>query len=567
MPHAHRPRPLTAVAARACVICALVAVPGGLAVAGSATAAPEHHYGAVPFRATQRSTGSAAPRAFSTSPVLNSALSLENTVAFGGDIAPGDNAGVGVITGPHKVYLVFWGSQWGAQTHGATVQGKGDYDTFSGDPDSVAPDLQAFFSGLGTGIDGWSGVFTQYCQSSADVTVAFGASACPAGATHTAYPTGGVLAGVWYDNTTAVLAGTTPATEESATAIAEEAEAAATQFGNTTQASNENVEYVIVSPPNTHPDGFNTGIPDDDFCGWHDDSADTATVGDLPQTNGTVFFTNMPYVPDAGTNCGADSVNPGSSPGLDDGVTIVVGHEYSEWLTDPYPGAGWYNPLTGDEIADECAWITSGQGAMTDIPLATGSFPVQSLWSNFNGACETSSLTLDVMPSTQADAAGTSVTSLRVTASDAAASQTLTYSASGLPAGLAIDRSTGAIDGHISGAPGGYDPRITVTDTNGAHATKAIVLTVLDDVVLTRPRTQATPARRTVRFRIEARDRITYRTLHYAARGLPEGLTINAHTGVISGTTSRTRRAYVVSVVVTDSAGARADARFTWKVT
>jgi len=68
----------------------------------------------------------------------------------------GGVSGVGVTTGRELVYLVFWGSQWG--TEGTNTQG---YKTFSGDPQGVAPDLQAFFTGLGSSVDKWSGVMTQ----------------------------------------------------------------------------------------------------------------------------------------------------------------------------------------------------------------------------------------------------------------------------------------------------------------------------------------------------------------------------------------------------------------------
>src|ERR1019366_1290318 len=73
---------------------------------------------------------------------------------YGGGIS-----GVGVTTGPEKVYLVFWGSQWGTQ--GTNGQG---YATFSGDSFGMASDLQAFFTGLGTGGEAWSGVMCQYCE-------------------------------------------------------------------------------------------------------------------------------------------------------------------------------------------------------------------------------------------------------------------------------------------------------------------------------------------------------------------------------------------------------------------
>ena len=75
----------------------------------------------------------------------------------------------------------------------------------------------------------------------------------------------------------------------------------------------------MVSPSGTSPDGFpNTG-----FCAWHD-------------WNGNVAYTNMPYVLDAGSSCGANSVQSQL-----DGFSIVGGHEYAEAVTDPEPSSGW----------------------------------------------------------------------------------------------------------------------------------------------------------------------------------------------------------------------------------
>jgi serine protease len=91
-----------------------------------------------------------------------------------------------------------------------------------------------------------------------------------------------------------------------------------------------------------------------------------------------------------GSSCGANFVNSGPG-GVDDGVTIVEGHEYAETITDQFPAGGWTD-LTGYENGDKCAWISSGQGASANIALSTGSYPVQSTWGNdFNsgqGDCE-----------------------------------------------------------------------------------------------------------------------------------------------------------------------------------
>src|SRR5947209_17253961 len=51
----------------------------------------------------------------------------------------GGISGVGVTTGPPRVYVVFWGSQWGAQG----TSSSGDV-TFANDPKQYAPYLQDF---------------------------------------------------------------------------------------------------------------------------------------------------------------------------------------------------------------------------------------------------------------------------------------------------------------------------------------------------------------------------------------------------------------------------------------
>lgn len=155
---------------------------------------------------------------------------------------------------------------------------------------------------------------------------------------------------------------------------------------------------------------------------------------------------------------------------------------------------------------------------------------------------------------------------LAVKAIDSSKAQALVYRAVGLPARLTIKASTGVIAGRVSAVPGTYTVRVTVTDTSGAHATKIIVWHVQNDIVLTRPRAQSTPPNHAVHLDIKARDLIPHRTLHYGATGLPAGLAINAKTGVISGRTGSVSRVYTVTVVVTDSAGARARASFTWKL-
>src|SRR5260370_27794329 len=104
-----------------------------------------------------------------------SAAASANDLNYGGGID-----GIGVTTGYEKVYLVFYGSQWGTQ--GTDSNGN---VTLSGDPSGEAPYYQQFTKGLGTGGELLSGVMTPYCDR-----VATGPHTRPAPNTpHVAYPT------------------------------------------------------------------------------------------------------------------------------------------------------------------------------------------------------------------------------------------------------------------------------------------------------------------------------------------------------------------------------------------
>jgi serine protease len=477
-----------------------------------------------------------------------------NDMSFGGGIS-----GVGVTTGHEQVYLVFWGSQWGTQS----TNGSG-YFTYSGDSKGVAPDLQAFFKGLGTNSETWSGVATEYCQG-----VSTGAFTCPSSNTsHVAYPTGGALSGVWEDTSAAA-----PATA-SGHGIGVEAENAATHFGNTTAASNRNAQYVIVSPTGTNPDNYKT----QGFCAWHDYTGDSTLDGGGAVAGTTIAFTNLPYIPDAGSGCGQGFVN---SPGTLDGVTIVEGHEYNETITDQYPAGGWTTPSgadAGQEIGDLCAWNANPPDKAANITLSTGSFAVQPMWANdYNGGAGGCLISHPIVsnpggntvtvtnPGNQTSTVGTAV-SLQIQASDSGGA-TLTYSASGLPAGLSINSSSGLISGTPSSA-GTSSVTVSASDSTGASGSTAFTWTVnpvgSNTVTVTNPGNQTTTVGTAVSLQIHATDS-GGATLAYSASGLPAGLSINSSSGLVSGTPT-TAGTSSVSVTAKDSTGASGSTSFTWTV-
>jgi hypothetical protein len=79
-------------------------------------------------------------------------------------------------------------------------------------------------------------------------------------------------------------------------------------------------------------------------------------------------------------------------------------------------------------------------------------------------------------PGSQTSTVGTAA-SLQVSASDSASGQTLTYSATGLPAGLSINSSTGLISGTPTTA-GTSNVTVTATDTTGATGSASFTWTV-----------------------------------------------------------------------------------------
>jgi hypothetical protein len=230
--------------------------------------------------------------------------------------------GGGKIQKAPRVYLTFWGF-------------KGN------DPSGEQARLTNFFNGVGG--SSWANIQTQYHGTATQGNIT--------------NPTG-QLAGTWNDDGSAPL----PIIQDSE--IASEAVKAEQHFGYDADA-----DYFVATPTGTGTIGFKV-----QYCAWHSQTTDGSKA---------VAFTNLPYITDAGSSCGQNFVNSGAA-GTGDGITIVGGHEYAEAVTDPDVSSGWID-ASGQENGDKCAWVSSGAGASRNITVSTGSFPVQTLYSNAAG--------------------------------------------------------------------------------------------------------------------------------------------------------------------------------------
>ena len=169
-------------------------------------------------------------------------------------------------------------------------------------------------------------------------------------------------------------------------------------------------------------------------------------------------------------------------------------------------------------------------------------------------------------PGSQTSVSGTAISPLAIAASDTSSAATLSYSATGLPAGLSINSSTGTVSGTPTTAG---SPSVTVTATDGAgfHGSATFTWTVTNTVSATSPGNQSDVSGTAITtVSVGASDTSSTATLSYSDGGtLPPGLSIDPSSGAITGTPT-TSGTYPVVVTVSDGAGYSAQASFSWLV-
>lgn len=232
--------------------------------------------------------------------------------------------GGGPVQVTPKVYFIFWGY------------------TKYGDANGVKPLLENYVDNWGGGT-GIHNIYTQYYEVSGSKTIYI---------TNPSKQYGGA----WEDDTDPVPLNPTNAQ------VATEALRGVAHFGY-----NSNASYVVATPHGRSTLGFGTK-----FCAYHSSAWSGGRL---------VSYTNLPYVPDAGHNCGANWISPPSDEtATDEGVTIVEGHEQGESATDPEPYTGWDSP--DGEIGDLCQWKD-----IANDRFGSHFYTMQPMFSNATASC------------------------------------------------------------------------------------------------------------------------------------------------------------------------------------
>jgi Ricin-type beta-trefoil lectin domain/Putative Ig domain len=158
---------------------------------------------------------------------------------------------------------------------------------------------------------------------------------------------------------------------------------------------------------------------------------------------------------------------------------------------------------------------------------------------------------------------------LAIAAADNDADATLTYAASDLPAGLAIDPTTGVITGEPT-TVAVTDVTVTATDDTGAVGTAVFSWTVGNKVTVTVPESESTVQGLLNLVGATATDSDKTQTITWSAKSLPPGLSLSTD-GTIDGRVDIVGRitatgVFKTVVTATDGIGSAASATMTWHV-
>ncbi len=270
------------------------------------------------------------------------------------------------------------------------------------------------------------------------------------------------------------------------------------------------------------------------------------------------------------TVSGAVSV---ANPGNKSSVAGTAISALADNATDTVPGSTFTWSVTGLPTGLS---LSTATGAITGTPTTAGTYSVALVATDNLGYSGSAGFTWTIVgavsvtsPGDQSSTKGTAIAALVLVAHDTQAGASLTWTATGLPAGLSMS-SAGTITG-TPGTAGDYTVSVTATDGSAFAGSASFTwfvafATTTQTVSVTNPGNQSdVPGSAITAINLTGSDSQAGATLTWTATGLPTGLSISA-AGTITGTPT-TAGNYNVNVTATDGSGASGSVGFTWAIT
>gem|GEM_PF-1067492 len=238
-----------------------------------------------------------------------------------------------------------------------------------------------------------------------------------------------------------------------------------------------------------------------------------------------------------------------------------------------YTDQSWWTTCTGDSAAfvADPLWIAS-YASTPALPAAWNG--TWTYWQYTNAAKAPgvsvltdaswlSSTALELAaPGNQSDQVSGSVTR-QLHALDGGGA--ITFSATGLPTGVQINASTGALSGQLPATAAAFPVSVTASASGDTSVTQTFTWDVHSQASVGPLSSKTGSVGSPVRYQVPASDGLSGCSLRFSATGLPPGLTMNS-CGLITGWPAKSGQ-YTVSVQVTDNSGAAlATGSFAWTI-
>jgi hypothetical protein len=246
----------------------------------------------------------------------------------------------------------------------------------------------------------------------------------------------------------------------------------------------------------------------------------------------------------------------------------TVAAPFSEQFTQ----SGGFGATTFSTSSTLPAGLTlSSAGLLSGTPAQSGTFPIVVRATDSNGcfgdgptynlviACNVITVT------NPAASSGTAGTPFSATFTQSGGNGTVTWSESGaLPSGIALNASTGVLSGTTT-QTGSFTIVVTATDANGCSGSSSYTLTIAcQTITVTNPANASGTAGQPFSAAFTASGILGSATWSESG-ALPSGITLNASTGVLSGTTTQTGT-FTIVVKATDSNGCFGTSTYTFTI-